>query len=191
MKKIITAIAAIMVTLTVSAQTKVSDAKVWNFNNRTNNEVIATETIEDNGLYIRGGADAHKIVAKRSGCTLELKDGSVFKAKMSAAQPGSKFMRNVKASTKADAVKSGTDDCYAFETTVPGRVVVIAMAKKGQTDKPGRCAAIYFNGKEVARHDFKSEGAFELSFDAKEAGTFFIGANGGYFLYEIRFTPGK
>lgn len=191
MKKFITAIAAIMMTLTVSAQTKVSDARVWNFNNKTNNEVIAAETVEDNGLYIRGGADKHVIVAKRSGCTLELKDGSVFKTKMAAVQPGSKFMKNIKASTKPDAVKNGTDDCYAFETSVPGRVVVIAMDKKGQTDKEGRCAAIYFNGKEVARHDFKSEGAFELSYDAKDAGTFFIGANGGYYLYEIRFTPEK
>lgn len=191
MKKIITALTAVIIALSVSAQVKVCDAKVWNFSDKTNNEVIATETIECNGLYIRGGADKHTIIAKRSGCTLELSDGSVFKTKMAALQPGSKFMRNIKASTKPDAERGGADDCYAFETTVPGRVTVIAMAKKGQTEIKGRCAAIYFNGQEVARHDFKVEGAFELSYDANEAGTFYIGANGGYYLYEIRFSPTK
>lgn len=191
MKKIITAFAAVMFTTAVFAQTKVSESRVWNFADKAHNEVIAAETIENNGLYIRGGVERHKIVAKHTGCTLTRADGAVFKAKVAAAQPGSKFTKNVTPTTKANAVARGTDDCYAFETSVPGRVSLIATPKKGQADMPGRAAVILFNGKEVARHDFTAEGPFELSYDAKTGGTFFLGANGSLYVYEISFKAAK
>lgn len=187
MKKTILALFALMLTIEASAQTKVSTATTWTFGDKQNGEVLANKIVEMNGLYLRGGADKHAISARKVGCKLTLANGTPYSARMAACATGGMFWKNIKPTSKANQVFSKGDMCYALEIAVPGTLQIIANTK-GKIE--GRCTKLFFNGVEVYNRDFEG-GAFEVTYDAKKPGTFFFGANGGMFVYQIKFTPAQ
>ena len=190
MKKTLLALFGLMLTLAVSAQTKVSQATTWNFADKQNGEVLADKIVDMNGLYLRGGADKHSINAKKVGCKLQLSDGTNYSAKMAAGCSGGMFWKNIKATSKADQIFSKGDMCYAMEIAVPGTLQIIANPKGGLEGK-GRMAKLFFNGQEVYNRSFDEKGAFEVLYKADKPGTFFFGANGAMFVYQVKFTPAQ
>ena len=180
------ALFGLMLTLAVSAQTKVSTATTWTFADKQNGEVLADKIVDMNGLYLRGGADKHAITVKKVGCKIQLADGTTFSGRMAAGCTGGMFWKNIKATSKADQVFSKGDMCYALETTVPGTLQIIANPK---AQIEGRCAKLFFNGQEVYNRDFNEKGGFEVHYKADKPGTFFFGANAAMFVYQVKFTP--
>lgn len=190
MKKTILALLGFMLTLAVSAQTRVKDATTWTFASKQNGEVVADKTVEMNGLYLRGGAEKHVMTAKRSGCKMTLADGSQFAAKMAVYCAGNQFWKSIKPNSSVSQDNPKLDRTLAVETAVAGTLQIIAAPKGGLEGKE-RFAKLYFNGQEVYNRSFDDKGAFEVVYDAKEAGRFFFGANGGYYVYQVKFIPAK
>lgn len=190
MKKTMLSLMGLFLALAVSAQTKVSTATTWNFADKQNGEVLADKTVDMNGLYLRGGADKHVITAKKSNCKLTLADGTHFVAKMGAYCGGNQFWKSLKPTTSVSQDNAKFDRCFAVETAVPGTLQIIAAPKGGLEGKE-RVAKLYCNGQEVFSRSFDEKGAFEVIYDAKEAGKFFFGANGGFFVYQVKFTPAQ
>lgn len=188
MKRVMVALMGLALTLSVSAQTKVKDATVWNFGDKGDNTVLAEEIVDMNGLYLRGGAGHHAITAKAAECKLTLADGTRFGAKMSATCVGNAFWTKLTPETPVNKVFGKGDMCYAMETAVPGTVQIIAKPK-GILET--REAKLFFNGEEVYSRILNDKGAFEVVYDAKKPGKFFFGANGPIYVFQIKFTPAQ
>ena len=188
MKKMICTLAALALTLCVNAQTvKVSEAATWEWNDMSANDVISDNVAKEvNGLYIRGGKDAHEIVAKRSTPKITLKDGSLLKPRNGAYQAGNKFWTMIKTSTMPDNANDRLDRCYALQTTVPGTLTVVMKPKEGVED---RFAKMLFNAQEVQSFELDSPDPIEMTYTADKGGVFWFGADCYYYVYQVKFTP--
>lgn len=190
MKKMLLSIAALALAMTVNAQTAtVSEATTWEWNDLSANDVISDNVAtEVRGLYIRGGKDAHEIVAKRSTPKLTLKDGSQLKPRNGAYQAGNKFWTMIKTSTMPDNPNERLDRCYALKTTVPGTLTVVMRPKEGVED---RFAKMLFNAQEVQSVELDSPDMQELTYTANKGGVFWFGADCFYYVYQVKFTPAE
>lgn len=188
MKKYLMTAIALIATVTMMAQTKVSTEKVWNFGKYANKEVIADKLVELDGLYIHGGAEKHAVSGRLQRANLTLKDGTAFSQKNGAFCAANPVWKAVTASTKANDERAKLDRSYAFETSVPGTVSIV-VSPKGVAE--GRYISLLFNGNEVQKADASKLGAVEINYTANEPGTFWLAANGSYIVYQIKFTPSK
>ena len=190
MKKMILTIAAVAFAIGINAQVvKVSEAATWEWNDKAANDVVSNsvETVF-NGLYIRGGADAHEIVAKRSTPKVTLKDGSQFKPKIGLYMAGNAFWSMIKPTTMPDNVNPKLDRCFALQTEKAGTLTVVMKPKEGVED---RYAKIVFNGKEVVSEELDSPDIQELTYTADKPGVFWFGASCYYYVYQVKFTPAE
>lgn len=190
MKKVFSTIAALAFAIGVNAQVvKVSEATTWEWNDKAANEVVSNsiETV-DRGLYIRGGADAHEIVAKRSTPKITLKDGSQFKPKMGLYLAGNPFWQMIKTSTMPDNPNAKLNRCFAIQTEKAGTLTVVMKPKEGVED---RFAKMVFNAQEVASAELDSPDVQELSYTADKPGVFWFGASCYYYVYLVKFTPAE
>lgn len=187
MKKVFLTLAALAMAVCVNAQVvKVSEAATWDWNDKSANDVIANAIVEVNGLYIRGGKDAHEIVAKRSTPKINLKDGSQLKPRFGAYQAGNKFWSMIKTSTMPDNPNERLDRCYALQTTVAGTLTVVMKPKEGVED---RFAKMLFNAQEVQSFELDSPDPIEMTYTADKGGVFWFGADCYYYVYQVKFTP--
>ena len=190
MKKVLFTIAALAFAVGVNAQVvKVSEDTTWEWNDKSANDVVSNSVeTQVNGLYIRGGADAHEIVAKRSTPKVTLKDGSQIKPKIGLYMAGNAFWTMIKPTTMPDNPNAKLDRCFAVQTDKAGTLTVVMKPKEGVED---RFAKLLFNGKEVASEELDSPDIQELSYTADKPGVFWFGASCYYYVYLVKFTPAE
>lgn len=170
-----------------SALTKVTEPTVWTFNSQTAGTSYTSLT-EMQGLYLRGSG-SRPLEIQAADLSGTFSDGIAWTATRIAYSKGSAIASNMTATMQADAAVSSkkTDGCMAFTTTQAGKVYVIM---KSHSNGNKSDLSLYFNGEcvdQVAGAD--NSKTCELSYNATEAGTFFIGSNAYYSVAVVRFVP--
>lgn len=191
MKKNLLTIALALVAMIANAQDKVSTATTWDFESYEKGTVISNGINSINGLYVRGGeAEGHEVMAdmrKRNG---KFADGTPWKSRIVAAVNGNGSLKKDVTSKVRPANEPNVkvDRCFAVTTAVPGTLTVLIGPRKAVDDRE---VFLVFNAKVVATGDASEDKAYELTYTADKAGTFWFGADCQYFVYQVKFTPAQ
>ena len=190
-KKILFAVAWLVSILTgqpAFAETQtVSDPAIWTFDAQTAGISISTLTDMD-GLYLRGSS-ARPVEIQALPLSGTFSDGIAWNVQNVAYARGSGIGNHLETNPVADfAVDGGsTGGCLAFTTTQAGRVYVVM---KSHSNSNSTNLSLYFGGQRVdSVLKAKNTETYELTYKAKEAGTFFISGDNYYSVAVVRFVP--
>ena len=149
----------------------VSEATTWDFKSYEKDAEIASDIVNINGLYVRGGSGNQAVKA----ATLN----DIIVAKFA----GNDIESSVSPTLSAGA--TGPNRCIAVNASVPGTFKVTYQPTAATA---GREAKLFFNGEKVASLQVAKENQ-ELSYISLTEGTFYFGSEQGYYVISVEFTP--
>ena len=191
MRKNLLTIVMALVAMCANAQDKVSTATTWDFESYQSGATISNEIKNINGLFVRGAAgEGHDMIAeihKRNG---KFADGTAWKTRMAASVNGNGSLKKDVTSKKRPAQEPNTkiDRCFAVNTAVPGTLTVLMSPRKAVDDRE---LFLIFDAQVVATGDASEDKVYELTYKADKPGTFWLGADCQYFVYQVKFTPAQ
>ena len=199
MKRLLTLCMMITLAVGVWATNQVSSKATWVFTNCSFPITSLTELASQEGestLYIRGHNNNSHNCTEGTGTTSDsytLSNGTVIT--LSNGETTSKYAKNsgvsISNNYNPDAdVTTGSDRCFAFQTTVAGTCYAIMAF---QSKRSSNTLGIYFNGTKVSQYNSQNTNDdtswHEVKYTATSGGNFFIMGDAAYIVKAILFVP--